>query len=291
MPGAGLGAAADRVHPQLGGQVGQANGADLDEVRARTAAKMPQSTTVAAPTDTSANGDTPADESPDVIHAAQLGMAVKLGKLFAGKLIHVNGIGWHSWDGKRWAPDNSGAARRAVHTLIKHERAKIAKLPIPSEENEEKEKRYRQITRYENASAITGILTEAAALLVFSTGVSEIDVDPYLLNCANGTLDLRTMQLRPHNPDDRITKITRAAHDPNAAGPVWARFIAMALPGEDIRAYLQRVIGVALCCGQQIGSSDQRPDKIIAKYDKGEDELEFRSLISVARVNCGAFVT
>ena len=223
--------------------VGQANGADLDEVRARTAAKMPQSTTVAAPTDTSANGDTPADESPDVIHAAQLGMANKLGKLFAGKLIHVNGIGWHSWDGKRWAPDNSGAARRAVHTLIKHERAKIAKLPIPSEE---KQKRYRQITRYENASAITGILTEAAALLVFSTGVSEIDADPYLLNCANGTLDLRTMQLRPHNPDDRITKITRAAYDPNASGPVWARSIAMALPGEDIRAYLQRVIGVAL---------------------------------------------
>ena len=84
--------------------------------------------------------------------------------------------------------------------------------------SEERERRARAIARLETSQAITGILTEAAALQAFSVVVDDIDADPWLFNCANGTLDLRTMELREHNPDDRITKIARAAYTPNAGG-------------------------------------------------------------------------
>ena len=57
-----------------------------------------------------------------------------------------------------------------------------------------------QIARYETASAITGILTEAAALQEFSVTADDLDADPWLFNCQNGTLDLRTMELRPARP-------------------------------------------------------------------------------------------
>jgi putative DNA primase/helicase len=51
-----------------------------------------------------------------------------------------------------------------------------------------------------------GVLKVAAALEPFSATVRDLDADPYLLNVANGTLDLRTMELPPHDPADRMTK-------------------------------------------------------------------------------------
>jgi putative DNA primase/helicase len=178
-----------------------------------------------------------------VTHSAHLGMAIKMGKQFKGKLIYINKISWHVWDGTRYAPDGSGAARRAVHSVIKRDRKIIKSLELPCEEEE---KRLKQIARYETASAITGILTEAAALEVFSVEVSDLDADPYLFNCANGTLDLRTMKLQPHNPADRITKVADAAYDPDAISTDWPKFLQKVLPDDDVSGYLQRTNGVSL---------------------------------------------
>ena len=181
------------------------------------------------------------DGTAAVIHSAHLGMAVKLAKQFRNKLLYVHGIGWHRWDGKRWARDGNGAARRAVHTVLRRERIKCEKLPI-----EERDRRAKQIARYETASAITGILTEAAVLQEFSVEVSDLDADPWLFNCANGTLDLRTAQLRPHDPADRVTKIAKAAYRPDTAGTEWAAFLEKVLPDEAVRDYVQRLIGLSL---------------------------------------------
>src|SRR5688572_19911770 len=52
----------------------------------------------------------------------------------------------------------------------------------------------------------------------------DLDTDPFLLNCTNGTLDLRTGQLLVHDPAQLITKVTAAAHHPGEAGTVFGRF-------------------------------------------------------------------
>jgi len=183
------------------------------------------------------------EATENVTHSAHLGMAIKMGKQFNGKLINVNKIGWHVWNGKCYAPDGNGAARRAVHSVIKRDRKIVKSLELPSEEEE---KRLKQIARYETASAITGILTEAAALEVFSVEVNDLDADPYLYNCANGTFDLRTMELRPHNPADRITKVARGAWRPDTKSALWDNFLARTHPDEEVRGFLQRHVGAGL---------------------------------------------
>lgn len=198
--------------------VSQANSADLEEVRRRTEERM-----------------------PEVTHAGHLGYAMKMGKQFGGKLLYVNKSGWHRWDGKRWEVDGNGAARRAVHTVLKRERKKAEKLPL-----EEREKRAKQIARYETAPAITGILTEAQALEVFSVEIGSLDADPFLFNCANGTYDLRTDVLRAHDPGDRITKVANAAYDANAVGLKWRGFLERVLPDEKVRGYQQRLFGLSI---------------------------------------------
>jgi putative DNA primase/helicase len=76
--------------------------------------------------------------------------------------------------------------------------------------------------------------------------VRDLDADPYLLNVANGTLDLRTMELPPHDPADRITKSCRGAYREVVESPVWEGFLRYVLPDEDVLGYLHRTAGVGL---------------------------------------------
>jgi putative DNA primase/helicase len=174
-------------------------------------------------------------------HHGQIRIAYRLARRYGGRLLYVHGLGWFHWDGKRWAEDNRGVAIRYVVNVIAAALAESAKLG-----GDDGKYLRKDATSCESAAGTQGVLNVARALAPFAATVDDLDADPWLLNCANGTLDLRTMQLSPNNPADRITKITRAAYDPAASGVVWAAFLARVLPDEQVREYLQRLAGVAL---------------------------------------------
>ena len=92
----------------------------------------------------------------------------------------------------------------------------------------------------------TGVLALAETMAPFAATVSDLDTDAYALNVANGTLDLRTMQLRDHDPADRITKVANAAYDPTIDLTEWRAFLDRVLPDPDVREFLQRLTGLAL---------------------------------------------
>jgi putative DNA primase/helicase len=73
-----------------------------------------------------------------------------------------------------------------------------------------------------------------------------MDQDPWLLNCPNGTLDLRTGTLRDHDRRDHITKITDADFQPDATCPRWDAFLEQVLPDPEVRAFLRRAAGYSL---------------------------------------------
>src|SRR4029453_11265651 len=88
------------------------------------------------------------------------------------------------------------------------------------------------------------MLTLAQAELAIKP--DELDADPWLLNCPNGTLELRTGHLRPHRREDLITKTTAAPYDQNARHPVFDACLERVLPDEPVRAFVQRATGYAL---------------------------------------------
>ncbi|MDS9991089.1 phage/plasmid primase, partial [Xylella fastidiosa] len=49
---------------------------------------------------------------------------------------------------------------------------------------------------------------------------------PWLLNCANGTVDLRTGTLKAHRPEDYITRVVPVNYTPDAAAPVFKKTLA-----------------------------------------------------------------
>ncbi len=73
-----------------------------------------------------------------------------------------------------------------------------------------------------------------------------LDTHPYLLNVANGTVDLKTGKLRPHDRADLLTKIAPVDYDPAAGCGEWEKFLARVLPDADVRAYLQKAVGYSL---------------------------------------------
>lgn len=167
-------------------------------------------------------------------HSGQVRMAYRLAEAYRDRLLHVHGIGWMYWDGKRWAFDDRGQAKLAALDVLALALAEsITNLPLRQD-----------VAKCESNNGIAGMLGVAAPLLAAT--VADLDADPYLLNVANGTLDLRTGKLRDHDPRDRITKVARGAYDPTAPAAAWTRFIDQVLPDEQVRAYLQRVAGLSL---------------------------------------------
>lgn len=166
---------------------------------------------------------------------------------YARRLVHVHGDRlryvpqwrrWLVWDGRRWAHDTTGQANRWMKS--------IARLVTADALESGNDGKVHAAKRGESSSAIAGALTLASTESEVAVSPDDLDADPFLLNCANGTLDLRSCQLRPHDPADLLTKMTGAAYDPDAQGHEFAKFLERVQPESGMREYLARLTGHSL---------------------------------------------
>lgn len=109
-------------------------------------------------------------------HSGQVRMAYRLAGRYVDRLLHVHGLGWHVWDGRRWAEDHNGHARRAVLEILRDALA---------ESFGDKQLRA-DVAKCESDAGVSGVLGIASALIEFAVTVQDLDADPWLLNCANG---------------------------------------------------------------------------------------------------------
>ncbi|MDQ3865124.1 MAG: phage/plasmid primase, P4 family [Actinomycetota bacterium] len=181
--------------------------------------------------------------APGSLPLTELGNAERLVGRHGHDLIHVYGIGWFVWCGTHWRRDKSGEVdRRAVETVRSiHEEAAI----VVSEEKRKalskwavaSESAYKIKAMIELARSMPGVPVEDA---------DSLDEDPWLLNLQNGTLDLRTGELRDHRREDLITKLAPVGFDPEAQAPTWEAFLERVLPSEETRTFLKRAVGYSL---------------------------------------------
>lgn len=148
---------------------------------------------------------------------------------------------WMRWDGCRWVDDPDGGEPRRV--------AKSIAAALWAEAGPDASAAVIKFCR--DAASRRGI--DAATALAKSEPGVEVTADgfdtcPYSVNCKNGTLDLRTMSLRPHDPVARMSKLSPIVFDASAQCPGWLRFVTEVMLGdEEMTAYLQRSLGIALC--------------------------------------------
>lgn len=80
-----------------------------------------------------------------------------------------------------------------------------------------------------------------------SKSLKQFDTDPYLINCKNGIVDLRTKEFRKRTPDDRCLQMTAADYDPEAKCPEWLEFLeSVHERDKDVIKYLQLLYGYSI---------------------------------------------
>jgi putative DNA primase/helicase len=163
------------------------------------------------------------------------------------RVCYVRGIGWFAWDGKRWRYEG-----KEVLNLIPQARATVetiwdAACKTSGFKRESLAKFYSQSRGHQ--SLVNMIKLSRRALTV---DPNQFDQDPFLLNCQNGTLDVRTLKLKKHDPRDYMAKICLADYDPKAKAPVFERWLRTTFDNDqEIIDFLQRSVGYSLTGDQR----------------------------------------
>lgn len=149
---------------------------------------------------------------------------------------------WLFWTGSVWEEDERGAWRCASE--MARARAKAA-FDIVDEKKREAALKWARAS--ESASRHKSCLQLAQTFPEVSIDVDDLDPNPWLLNCQNGTLNLRTGELKPHDPRNLCTRIVRVAYDPAAECPNFLAFMATISDGnQEWIDFLQRALGYSL---------------------------------------------
>lgn len=181
--------------------------------------------------------------APDDFHLTDLGNAQRLVARHGRDLRHCQERGvWYVWNDRRWVIDQSGEAPRRAKETILSLFAVAADLP-----DAERKALIRHALSSESATRIKAMISLAESEPGIPVLLEDLDRDPMLLNVQNGTLDLRTGQLRPHDRQDLITRLSPIDYDPLAVCPVWDTFLQHVLSGKpELIGFIQRAAGYSL---------------------------------------------
>jgi len=150
---------------------------------------------------------------------------------------------WLIWDGKRWVEDRAGR----INELAKETVRSIVREAERVENEELRDGLISHSRRSETSAQISGTATLAQTNPDLALSPDQLDSDPWLLNCENGTIDLRTGKLLPHSREHLITKIIPIHYDPRAKCRMWDAFIYKVMGGNwDLIEFLQRAVGYSL---------------------------------------------
>jgi putative DNA primase/helicase len=142
---------------------------------------------------------------------------------------------WLVWDGIRWKQDQ---LEEVFNNAVEFAKG----LHSPEITSSTEGKKYAQ--RANSHAGLNAFLVIAQKKK--TVPAAAFDSHPYLINCTNGTLDLRTFELLPHDRTKLITKVVACEYDPDAEAPEFLEFLETVQPDRKIRAFLQRSIGYSL---------------------------------------------
>jgi putative DNA primase/helicase len=156
---------------------------------------------------------------------------------------------WLAWDGHRW---DEGA----THIVTRHAEDVVSKmlqdaLAIPKTEDKAADTERRAAIGFAKASGnsarIRAMMELAQAGYLIPVEPERFDQNKFLLNCDNGTLDLKTGELRTFERADYLTRVIGTEYLPDAKCPLWERFLLQIMDGRaHLVDFIQRVIGYCL---------------------------------------------
>ena len=149
---------------------------------------------------------------------------------------------WYFYNGKVWQRDES-----SMNTMKKaKELADSLLIFATTIEDTTVKKNFIDYASKLGSLRLREIMIKDSRDIYFVTQ-EDFDKNLDLFNCKNGTLNLKTFEFSPHNPDNLLSKITNVNYDPNARSEEWEKFIDEIMQGNtEKKEYLQKIIGYSL---------------------------------------------
>jgi putative DNA primase/helicase len=150
---------------------------------------------------------------------------------------------WIVWDERRWVRDQDEEVMRLAKETVRH----LHTQAVLIDDDAAREAAVRRALGSQRRERLRAMVDLARSEEAVPLAPNALDADPWLLNCINGTLNLRTGELEPHGRHQLITKLAPVIYDPGARLELWDRFIEQVTAGaNDLAAYLQRLVGYTL---------------------------------------------
>ena len=190
---------------------------------------------------------------PALVEKKQTGMHFKTTDLGNGeRLAHIYGEdirychawkSWLIWDGPCWSRDQTDEICRKAKNVVRGI-YREAELVSDSQDRTDIAK---HAIRSESDSRLRAMITLAKSERDIPVKPEQLDSDPWLFTCLNGTIDLKTGKLLPHNRDHLITQLAPVKYDSDATCPTWDAFLHRIMAENDnLISFLQRMIGYSL---------------------------------------------
>lgn len=168
--------------------------------------------------------------------------------------------GWYCYDGRTWVDTTSKVVQHQIETARAYQDAAQA-LP-GAEDGDDPDTRAFRKAHVVNAKACGQERTMKAVRIIAGSFPevevkrSELDPDPWAFACANGIIDLKTGEMRPHHPAELITRISPATYDPGATSQLWNDFLKwLTADRQSLADFLQMAVGYSL-------TADVREEKL-----------------------------
>lgn len=180
----------------------------------------------------------------DDLHRTDMGNAGRFIAQHGHQLRYMPKWGtWLVWDGTRWTRDDTYVVFRLARATIRSMYQDASMI----DDKSERVNAARWAIASESKGRIEAMIALATSEQHIAVSPDDLDADPFVLNCRNGTLDLRSGQLRPHDPADLLTKRLNIDYDPAAPCPTWQRFLQRVLNADpELIRYVQRCVGYTL---------------------------------------------
>lgn len=168
--------------------------------------------------------------------------AQRLAARFANQIIYANGRGWLVYKQGRWLPEAGSECielAKATARLIAHETQHLAT-------DQAKAARRAQFAQASLSKSSLDRMLDLTKGLV-SVSEDQLDAHPRLLNVQNGTIDLCTGYIEPHDPSDLLTQISPVSADRGAKCPLFKKFLKRITNGDkSLMRYIRKAVGYSL---------------------------------------------
>jgi len=181
---------------------------------------------------------------PKIYHLTDYGNAERMVARYGKDLRYCHVWGkWLHWNGCRWQLDEIEEVTRLAKATVRQIFSEAAQL----EDQEERKKLATHAFKSESHSRVQAMIRMAESEENSTVTPDQLDNHPWLLNCPNGVVDLRTGELLPHQREFLMTKIVSVDYTPDAPAPRWESFLYRIMhERQDLVDFLQRAVGYGL---------------------------------------------